>query len=184
LKNRGVEDVLICCTDGLSGFAEAIETVYPSSTVQLCIVHMVRNSLKFVSWKDRKAVAKDLKAIYRSATLTEAERQLERFAEQWDQSYPTISRSWKASWDRLTPFFAYPAEIRKIIYTTNAIESLNRSLRTVLKTRGAFPSDEAVLKVIYLALQRLSKRWTRPVRDWAAALNRFAIEFDGRIPPQ
>lgn len=182
LKNRGLEDVFICCVDGLSGFEEAIEAVYPQMVVQLCIVHLVRGSLKFVTWKDRKAVAADLKEVYRAATAEQAEQQLLRFAEKWDAKYPTISRSWLANWDRITPFFAYPPEIRKVIYTTNAIESLNRSMRKVLKTRGALPNDEAVLKLMYLALQRISKRWSRPIRDWKAALNRFAIEFEGRMP--
>jgi putative transposase len=182
LKNRGVQDIFICCVDGLSGFEEAIEAVYGQTVVQLCIVHMVRNSLRFVTWKDRKAVARDLKAIYRAATLEEAELELVRFAEQWDAQYPTISRSWHLHWDRITPFWAYPPEIRKVIYTTNAIESLNRSLRKVLKTRGALPSDEALIKLLYLALTKITKKWTLPIRDWKAALNRFAIEFEGRVP--
>lgn len=182
LKNRGVQDVFICCVDGLTGFEEAIEAVYPQTIVQLCIVHMVRNSLRFVTWKDRKAVAMDLKAIYQAATVEEAELELLRFAEQWDGPYPTISRSWHLHWDRLTPFLAYPPEIRKVIYTTNAIESLNRSLRKVLKTRGALPSDEALVKLLYLALTKITKKWTLPIRDWKAALNRFAIEFEGRVP--
>lgn len=182
LKNRGLEDVFICCVDGLNGFEEAIEAVYPQTVVQLCIVHLVRGSLKFVTWKDRKSVAADLKEIYRAATAAEAEQQLLRFAERWDAKYPTISRSWLAHWDRITPFFAYPEEIRRVIYTRNAIESLNRSMRKVLKTRGALPNDEAVLKLMYLALRRISQRWTRPIRDWKAALNRFAIEFEGRVP--
>jgi putative transposase len=182
LKNRGVQDLFICCVDGLSGFEEAIEAVYPQTIVQLCIVHMVRNSLRFVQWKHRKAVAQDLKEIYRAATVEEAELELVRFAERWDGLYPTISRSWQRHWDRITPFLAYPPEIRKVIYTTNAIESVNRSLRKVLKTRGALPSDEALLKLLYLATEKLTKRWTMPIRDWKAALNRFAIEFEGRVP--
>ena len=143
---------------------------------------MVRNSLKFVTWKDRKAVATDLKAVYRAATVEEAQQQLVAFAARWDGKYPTISRSWRSHWERITPFFAYPVEIRRVIYTTNAIESLNRSMRKVLKTRGGLPSDEAVLKLLYLALRRISKRWTMPIRDWRAALNRFAIEFEDRMP--
>jgi len=182
LKNRGLEDVFICCVDGLKGFEQAIETVYPHTLVQLCIVHMVRNSLKFVVWKDRKAVAADLKLIYRAATAAEAEQQLDAFAKKWNAKYPTISRSWQANWDRIIPFFAYPEEIRRVIYTTNAIESVNRSLRKILKTRGAFPNDEAVMKLLYLALDRISKRWTMPIRDWKPALNRFAIEFENRMP--
>ena len=182
LKNRGLQDVFICCVDGLSGFEEAIEAVYAQTVVQLCIVHMVRNSLRFVTWKDRKAVAQDLKTIYRAATVEQAELELVRFAERWDATYPTISRSWHLHWDRITPFLAYPPEIRKVIYTTNAIESVNRSLRKVLKTRGALPSDEALVKLLYLALGKITKKWTMSIRDWKAALNRFAIEFEGRLP--
>ena len=182
LKNRGVVDIFICCVDGLTGFEEAIEAVYPQTVVQLCIVHMVRSSLRFVTWKHRKAVAQDLKAIYRAATEEEAELELMRFAERWDTQYPTISRSWHRHWDRIVPFLAYPPEIRKVIYTTNAIESVNRSLRKVLKTRGALPSDEALLKLLSLALEKITKKWTMPIRDWKAALNRFVIEFEGRVP--
>ena len=182
MKNRGVQDIFICCVDGLSGFPEAIEAVFPKTTVQLCIVHMVRNSLKFVPWKQRKTVAADLKTIYRAATVEEAEMNLDLFAETWDESYPTISRSWRAHWERITPFFAYPDEIRKVIYTTNAVESLNYSLRRVLKTRGSLPSDQAIVKLLYLAIQRASKRWTRPVQNWKEALNRFAIMFGDRMP--
>ncbi len=188
LKNRGVDDVFICCVDGLTGFSEAIASVYPETIVQLCIVHMVRNSLNgaehrpYVSWKDRKVVTKDLKTIYQSATLEEAEQNLERFARKWDGKYPTISPQWRRHWEQVTPFFAYPAEIRRVIYTTNAVESLNRSLRKVFKTRGALPNDEAVYKLMYLALERISKRWTRPILNWTGAMNRFAIEFEGRFP--
>ena len=182
LKNRGVEDILFCCVDGLTGFEEAITAVYPQTIVQLCIVHMVRNSLRFVSWKDRKEVAADLKRVYRAVTAEEAEEHLEQFMEKWDEKYPTIGRLWKSHWDRIIPFFRYPKEIRKVLYTTNAIESMNRSLRKVLKTRGALPSEEAAMKLMYLALMRISKRWTRPIREWKAALNRFAIEFEGRVP--
>ena len=182
LKNRGLDDVFICCVDGLSGFEQAIETVYPHTIVQLCVVHMVRGSLKFVNWKDHKAVTRDLKKIYRAATLDEAERALDCFAKTWDEKYPSISQSWRRHWGQVTPFFAYPLEIRRVIYTTNAIESVNRSLRKVLKTRGAFPHDEAVLKLMYLAMERISQRWSRPLLNWKAALNRFYIEFENRMP--
>lgn len=182
LKNRGIEDIFICCVDGLSGFEEAIEAVFAETVVQLCIVHMVRNSLRFVAWKHRKAVARDLKAIYRAATEAQAEQELAQFAAKWQAQYPTISLSWRRHWDRIVPFLAYPQEIRKVIYTTNAIESVNRQLRKVLKTRGALPSDEALLKLLYLALGKIAKKWTMPIRDWPAALNRFAIEFEGRVP--
>jgi transposase-like protein len=181
LQTRGVQDCFIACVDGLKGLPEAIETVFPKTQVQLCIVHKVRNSLKYVPWKERKAVAADLRAIYGAATLPEAEQALERFAERWDTKYPAISPSWLADWDRLTVLFDYPPEIRRVIYTTNAIESLNFSLRKRLKTRGAFPSDEAIVKVVYLALQHMAKRWTRPIRDWKAALNQFVILCGERV---
>lgn len=182
LKNRGVADIFIACCDGLSGFPQAIETVYPRTQVQLCIVHMVRNSLTYVSWKDRKKVAKDLRTIYQAATLEEAEAALDRFANLWDEQYPTISRQWRRNWDHLSPFFAFPQEIRKVIYTTNAIESMNRGLRKIIKTRGAFPTDEAARKLLYLALLNLSRRWTRPLTNWTAAINQFVIMYEDRVP--
>jgi putative transposase len=181
LKNRGLQDVLICCCDGLTGFPAAIEAVYPQAKIQLCIVHLVRQSLRFVSWKERKAIAADLKLIYGSATLEEAEMALTAFAEKWDKSFPTISQIWFRHWENITPFFAYPPEIRKVIYTTNAIESLNMTLRKVLKNKRIFPSDDAAFKQIFLTLQNVSKRWTMPIRDWKPALARFMIEFDGRV---
>jgi putative transposase len=182
LKNRGLQDIFIACCDGLTGFPDAIETVYPKTQVQLCIVHMVRNSLTYVSWKDRKQVAQDLKTIYKAATIEQAEVNLEIFAQVWDQKYPTISRLWRKHWDYLTPFFAFPEEIRKVIYTTNAIESMNRGLRKIIKTRGAFPSDNAVKKLLYLALLNLSKKWTRPLVHWTAAINQFVIMYEERVP--
>ena len=182
LKNRGMQDCFIACVDGLKGLPEAIEAVFPKTQVQLCIVPKVRNSLKYVPWKERKAVAADLRAIYGAATLPEAEQALERFADRWDPKYPAISPSWLADWERLTVLFDYPPEIRRVIYTTNAIESLNFTLRKRLKTRGAFPNDEAIVKVVYLALQQIAKRWTRPIRDWKAALNQFVILFGERVP--
>lgn len=182
LKNRGVCDCFIACVDGLKGLPEAIEAVFPRTQVQLCIVHKLRNSLKYVPWKERKAVAADLRAVYAAPTLTEAEQALVRFSERWDAKYPAISPSWRADWHRLTVFFDYSPEIRKVIYTTNAIESLNYSLRKLLKTRGAFPNDEAIIKIIYLAIQRVAKKWTMPIRDWRAALNQFVILFGDRVP--
>ena len=175
LKNRGVMDIFIACVDGLKGFPEAIESVFPQTEVQLCIVHLVRHSLNYVSWKQRKEVARDLKLIYTAATEAEAEAALEEFGAKWDAKYPTISRSWRSNWTRVIPFFSHPPEIRRIIYTTNAIESLNMSLRKVTKARGSFPNDEAVLKLLYLALRNIAKKWTMPIHDWKAALNRFAI---------
>ena len=181
LRNRGVQDIFIACVDGLKGFPEAIEAVFPKTTVQLCIVHMVRHSLNYVSWKRRPEVAADLKRIYQSATAEEAELRLGEFEAKWDAEYLPISQSWRRNWPRLIPFFDYPPEIRKVIYTTNAIESVNMSLRKLTKNRGSFPSDEALLKLFYLALRNISQKWTLPIRDWKAALNRFTIEFGERI---
>ena len=157
LKNRGVVDIFIACVDGLTGFPKAIETVFPRAQVPLCIVHQVRASLNYVSWKQRKAVAADLQVIYRANTTEDAYCKLEAFAEKWDGAYPTISQMWRRNWEHLTPFFAYPADIRKVIYTTNTIESLNMSLRKVIKTRGSFPSPDAALKLLFLALEHIAK---------------------------
>jgi len=184
LKNRGVQDIFIACVDGLKGFPEAIETVYPKTAVQLCIVHMVRYSLNYVSWKLRKEVAADLRTIYTAATVEEAEQRLDEFEAKWGVDYPSIVKSWRGNWSRLIPFFDYPPEIRKVIYTTNAIESVNMSLRKITKNRGSFPSDEALLKLFYLALNNIRKKWTMPIRDWKAALNRFTIQFEDRMPQQ
>jgi len=184
LSNRGVKEVFIACVDGLKGFPEAIEAVFPQTQVQLCVVHQIRGSLSYVSWKQRKQVAADLKPIYQASTVGEAEQRLSEFSKKWDGSYPTISAMWRRNWDHLTPFFAYPADIRKVIYTTNAVESLNMSLRKVIKTRGSFPNEEAAMKLLYLALERIAKKWTMPVRDWKAALQRFAIMFGDRFPKE
>ena len=181
LRNRGVQDIFIACVDGLKGFPEAIEAVFPKAVVQLCIVHMVRHSLNYVSWKRRKEVAADLRRIYTAATAEEAELMLGEFEQRWDTEYLPIGQSWRRNWSRLTPFFDYPPEIRKVIYTTNAIESINMSLRKVIKTRSSFPTDEAVSKLFYLALNNISKKWTMPIRDWKGALNRFTIQFEDRI---
>ncbi|MCO4320032.1 IS256 family transposase, partial [Aliidiomarina quisquiliarum] len=181
LKNRGVDDIFIACCDGLKGFPEAIEAVYPKTQVQLCIVHQIRHSLRYVNWKQRKTIAADLKLIYGAATRAEAEQALENFASTWDSEHPTISRSWRANWERLSVFFDYPVEIRKAIYTTNAIESLNASLRKITKTRRSFPNDEAVMKVLYLALHQASKKWTMPIRNWKPAMAQFEIIYQDRI---
>jgi transposase-like protein len=181
LQNRGVQDCFIACVDGLQGLPEAIETVFPKTQVQLCIVHKVRNSLKYVPWKERRAVAADLRAIYGATTLAAAEQALERFADRWDTKYPAISPSWLADWDRLTVFFDYPPAIRRAVYTTNAIESLNYSLRKVLKGRSAFPNDEAIMKVLYMGLQHVAKKWTQPIPEWKAALNQFVLLFGERV---
>ncbi len=182
LRNRGVQDILIACVDGLTGFPEAIASEFPKTEIQLCIVHMVRNSLRFVSWKERKIVAKDLRTIYTSPTADSAQAALDEFAEKWDKRFPSISRSWQDRWQQVIPFFAYPPEIRKVIYTTNAIESMQSQLRRVTRQRGAFPTPESAKKVLYLALDRISKRWNRPIRDWVAALNHFSIVFEDRVP--
>ncbi len=183
LKNRGVQDIFIACVDGLKGFPEAIETVYPKASVQLCIVHMVRNSLNFVSWKTRKEVAADLRLIYQSATVDDAEQRLTEFEGKWDSQHPPIAQIWRRNWARIVPFFDYPPEIRKVIYTTNAIESINMSLRKIIKNRSSFPTDEAASKLLYLALNNISRKWTMPIHDWKAALNRFTIQFEDRMPP-
>ena len=178
LQNRGVRDILIACVDGLKGFPDAINTTYPETRIQLCIVHMVRNSMKFVPWKNYKSVAADLKKIYQSATEEEALLALDQFSEIWDEKYPQISRSWRAHWHNLNTLFDYPEDIRKAIYTTNAIESLNSVIRKAIKKRKLFPTDDSAKKVIYLAIQAASQRWTMPIRNWKPALNRFMIEFE------
>ena len=181
LKNRGVQDIFIACCDGLKGFPEAIEAVYPKTQVQLCIVHQIRHSLRYVNWKQRKVIAADLKRVYGAATLAEAELALAEFADKWDDQHPMISLSWRNNWERLSVFFDYPPEIRKVIYTTNAIESLNASLRKITKTRRSFPTDDSVMKILYLALHQISKKWTMPIRDWKAAMSQFMIMYSDRV---
>lgn len=181
LQNRGVKDILIACVDGLKGFPDAINTVYPETQIQLCIVHMVRNSMKYVPWKDYKLVATDLKKIYHSSTEEKALQALDQFSEKWDPKYPQISRSWRAHWNNLNTLFRYPTDIRKAIYTTNAIESLNSVIRKVIRKRKLFPTDDSAKKVVYLAIQNASKKWTMPIHHWKSALNRFMIEFEGRL---
>ena len=182
LKARGVEDILIACVDGLKGFPEAIESVFPKTQVQLCIVHMIRNSLAFVSYKERKKLVVDLKTIYKANTAKEAEAALGDFEMKWQGRYPMIARSWRERWVNVIPFFAFPQDIRKVIYTTNAIESLNMSLRKIIKNRSLFPNEEAMTKLLYLALRNIKKKWTMPIRDWGPALNQFAIVFENRVP--
>lgn len=181
LKNRGLKDILIACCDGLVGFPQAIEALYPKTQVQLCIVHLIRNCLRYVPWKDSKAVAADLKPIYQAATLEEAEAALDAFSVKWDALYPVISQIWIRHWENIIPIFDYPMDIRKVIYTTNAIESLNRSLRKVIKTKAVFPDEESVFKLMYLAMNNIAKRWNRPIKNWKAALSHFAILFPGRF---
>jgi putative transposase len=181
IKNRGVHDVFIACVDGLKGFPEAIEAVFPKTQVQLCIVHLVRHSLNYASWKQRRTIAADLRPVYTAPTAEEAARQLDEFAAKWDETYPMISQVWRRNWERVTPFFAFPTEIRKVVYTTNAVESLNMSLRKIIKTRGSFPNEEAALRLMYLALRNHSKKWSF-VQSWREALNRFQILWPDRMP--
>lgn len=182
LNNRGVKDILISCVDGLSGFPDAINTVFPKTKVQLCIVHLIRNTMKYMPHKHMREASKDLKAVYNAPTVEAAEIALNEFAEKWDSKYPMASRCWHNNWDNIIPFFDFPQEIRRIIYTTNAIESLNSVIRKNIKLRKIFPNDNSVFKIIYLAIDKASQKWTMPLRDWRAACNRFAIEFEGRFP--
>ncbi len=181
LKNRGLKDILIACCDGLTGFPEAIEAVYPQTQVQLCIVHLMRNCLNYVPWKDKKAVAADLKPIYHAATIEEAETALDAFSQKWDELYPAISQIWLRHWEHVIPIFDYPMAIRRVIYTTNAIESLNRSFRKIIKTKAVFPDEDSVFKLLYLAMRNITKKWQRPIRDWRAAASHFAILFPERF---
>ncbi len=175
MQNCGVQDIFIACVDGLKGFAEAIESVFPNTLVQICIAHQIRNRLNFVSDIDRKQIAADSKPIYAAATAEEALFHFELFAEKWDQRYPLISKSWRANWVRIEPMFQFPTEIRRANYTTNVIESLNLSLRKATKTRAAFPSEEAAFKLIWLGLQNIEKKWTMLIIDWRLALQQLAI---------
>jgi putative transposase len=180
LKTRGVADILIAAVDGLKGFPEAIGAVFPETVVQTCIVHLIRNSMAFVSWKDRKAIMPDLKAIYRAETAEAAQDRLSEFEARWGAKYPAVGQSWRRAWEHVIPLFAFPPDIRKMIYTTNAVESLNRSLRKIIKTRGSFPSDEAALKLLYLAIQNAGIHWRRPI-EWTAAMGQFAVLFGDRF---
>lgn len=181
LQNRGVQDIFIACVDGLKGFAEAIETAFPAAKVQLCIVHMVRNSMKLVPWKDRRNVARDLRKVYQAPTAVAAELALKDFAEQWDERYCLISQQWRHHWHNLTAIYDYPQDIRRAIYTTNAVESLNSVIRKAIRKRKVFPNDQAAMKVVFLATQQAAKKWSMPIRNWHAALNRFIIQFGDRI---
>lgn len=185
LKNRGVNDILIAVVDGLKGFPEAINAVFPETQVQTCIVHLIRASLNYASWKDRKAVATELKTIYRAQDAEAAYRALEAFdTGPWGRKYPPIAASWRRHWEEVIPFFAYPADVRKIIYTTNAIESVHMRLRKIIKTRGHFPSDDAAIKLIYLALRNITKEWKMSAREWKAAMTQFAMLFPERFVQQ
>lgn len=180
LKNRGVADILIAVVDGLKGFPEAIASVFPQTLVQTCIVHLIRNSLSFVSWKDRKAIMPSIKAIYHAENADAARTRLEEFEAEWGKRYPAIGQAWRRAWQHVVPFFAFAPEIRKMIYTTNAVEALNRSLRKIIKTRGSFPTDEAAMKLLYLAIKNAGVHWRRPIA-WTAAMSQFAIQFGDRF---
>ena len=182
LQNRGVQDVLIACVDGLTGFPEAIETVFPKTTVQLCIVHMVRNSTKYVSHLDRKAVCADLRRVYQSVSAEEAELELSTFGQKWDERYPSIRRLWERHWEHVIPLFAFPKDIRRVIYTTNAIESVNSVIRKAVNNRKIFPNDKSATKTVFLAVKQASRRWSMPIPNWGPAIQRFAIHFEGRLP--
>jgi transposase-like protein len=183
LKNRGVREILIACVDGLKGFPEAIAAEFPRTRIQLCIVHMVRNTLRFISWKERKKVAASLRNIYNAATEQEALVALDRFAEEWEGRYPRISEPWRRNWENLNTIFDFPEEIRKVIYTTNAIESLNSVIRKSVRKRKVFPSDDSALKMVYLVTEQAAKRWTRPIDNWPQTLHRFTIEFEEQLAP-
>ncbi len=184
LKARGMDDALIFCVDGLTGFPQAIEAVYPKSEVQLCMVHMVRSSLRYVAAKDMKAVAGDLKGVYTASSIEEAETRLSEFEERWDAKYKAVSRAWRNKWENVIPLFGYPPEIRKVMYTTNAIESLNMVIRKAIRNRRIFPSDESATKLIYLAMRNASKNWTKPIKDWKPAFNYLLIKFGDRLEAQ
>jgi putative transposase len=182
LQSRGVKDILIACIDGLTGFKDAIQAIYPHVQIQRCVIHQIRNSLKYVTWKDRKPFVADLKTVYQASTREEAERNLIRLGETWNGKYAMAVRSWETNWEDLATFFDYPAEIRRLIYTTNSVESYNRQIRKVIKTKASFPSIEAARKLLFLANQNITRKWTAPIRDWPKILNQLAIRFEGRFP--
>jgi len=182
LKNRGVADIFVACVDGLKGFPDAIEAVFPKTTVQTCIVHMIRNSTRFVSYKDRRAVAASLKPIYTAVDRDAALEALGAFEEEWGEQYPMIGQSWRSNWERVVPFLDFPHSVRKVLYTTNAIESFNARVRKLINGKGHLPNDDAAYKLVYLAIAAAERRWTRPCKGWKEALNQFAIHFEGRLP--
>jgi len=184
LKSRGLRDIFVACIDGLSGFAEAIHAAYPQTSVQLCVVHLVRAALRYVSTEDGKAVTADLKKIYQAATVVEAEQALETSAQAWDAKYPTIAKVWRAKWSDIITLFDFPAAIRRAIYTTNAIESVNSVIRKFTRNRKIYPNEESALKIVYMAIHEAAKKWTMPIRHWKQALNHFAILYEGCMPDQ
>lgn len=181
LKSRGVEDILIACKDGLTGFSEAIRAVYPRTDIQLCVIHQLRNSMRYVPYKDRKPVMKDLKSVYQALTIEESELAFGTFKDEWGKKYPMIVRSWENNWLELTTYFNYPRDIRRLIYTTNTVEGYHRQLRKVTKTKTAYPSDDALRKIIYLATMNITKKWNMPVREWANCMSQLALQFGDRM---
>ena len=182
LRNRGLNDIFVVCVDGLAGFPEAIHAAYPQASIQLCVVHLVRAALRYVNTADSKQVIADLKKIYQAATVVEAEQALDDFAQAWDAKYPTISKMWRAKWPHISTLFDFPPPIRKAIYTTNAIESLNSVIRKFTRNRKIYPNEESALKLVYLAIREASAKWTMPIHHWKEALNHFAILYEGRLP--
>ena len=182
LQNRGVEDILIACVDGLTGFPQAIEAIFPKTTVQRCVIHQIRHTLQYVTWSDKKEFMKDLKLVYQASTREEAESNLLELGEKWGKTYPAAIRSWEKNWLELSAYFDYPAEIRRLIYTTNIIEGYNRQLRKVTKTKSIFPTPKSIRKLLYLAHSNIQKKWSMPIANWAKIRNQLAIRFEGRFP--
>ena len=181
LSNRGVKDILIASVDGLTGFPEAINSIFPQTEVQLCVIHQIRNSLKYIASKNQKEFMKDLKKVYRAISKEEAERELDLLEEKWGKKYPIVIKSWRNKWDNLSNYFKYPEQIRKVIYTTNIIESVHRQFRKLTKTKGAFPNENSLLKLLYMGIQNAEKKWTMPIRNWNLTLSQLAIFFEGRL---
>ena len=181
LANRGVEDILIACVDGLKGFPEAIESIFPKTEVQLCVVHQIRNSLRYIGTKNKKEFATDLKRVYRASNKGLAESELDRLEEKWNAKYPIVIKSWRNNWERLSQYFKYPKDIQKVIYTTNTIEAVHRQFRKLTKTKGSFPNENSLLKLLYLGIKNASRKWTKPIQNWALTISQLAIFFEGRL---
>jgi transposase-like protein len=181
MANRGVKDILIACVDGLKGFPEAIESIFPDTEVQLCVVHQIRNSLKYVGSKHKKEFMADLKLVYKAVNKNQAEGELDMLESKWGDKYPIVINSWRSNWERLSQYFKYPEEIRRIIYTTNTIEAVHRQFRKLTKTKGAFPNQNSLLKLLYMGIQNASKKWTMPIQNWSLTISQLAIFFEGRL---
>ena len=181
LNNRGLQDILIASVDGLKGFPEAIKTIFPKTEVQLCIIHQIRNSLRYVASKDQKEFMKDLRLVYEASTKDLAEDELLKLEEKWGKKYPIVFQSWRNKWENLTVYFQYPEDIRRVIYTTNIIESVHRQFRTLTKTKGAFPNDDSLLKLLFMGIKNAEQKWTMPIRNWSLTLSQLAIHFEGRL---